>query len=104
MSQIMCETDRLHEILVAAQSPRQGAADLGNFQRVGEAGAEVIAFVVDEDLRLVFEASESCGVQDAVAVALERGAVLGFVIQVGASLRVAAPHPIRGEAPVLILL
>ena len=42
---------------------------------MGEARAVQIAFVIDEHLRLVFQAAERVGMDDAVAVALEFAAV-----------------------------
>ena len=47
------------------------ARDLRHLQRMGEPGAVMIALVVDENLRLVLEAAEGGGMDDAVAVALE---------------------------------
>ncbi len=104
MSQVMRQADRLDQVLVAAEGTGDGPADLGDFQRVGQAGAEVVAFVVDEDLGLVFQPPEGRGVQDAVPVALERGAVFGFVVEVGAPLRVPAAHAVRRQALILDLL
>ncbi len=46
------------------------ACDLGDFQRVCQAGAEQVAFVVDEYLGFVFQAAKCGGVDDAVTVAL----------------------------------
>ncbi len=103
MSQVMRQADRLHKVFVAAQGAGQRPADLGDFQGMGETGAEVIAFVVDEDLGLVFQAAEGGGVQDPVPVALERGAVLGLVVEIGASLRVPAAHPIGCKTFILDL-
>ena len=90
MSQIVSQTNGFDEVFVGAQGTRQRPANLSNFQRVGEAGAEVVAFVVDEDLRLVFESPKSGGVEDPVAVALERGAIFRLVIEISSPLRVLA--------------
>ena len=48
---------------------------------MGQPRAEIVALVLDEDLRLVLQAAEGLAVHDPVAVALEDGAqrVLGFV-------------------------
>jgi hypothetical protein len=75
VAQVVGESHGLDEILVEAERPRQAAADLRGLERMGQAVAVVIALVVDEDLRLVLEAPERRGVDDAVAVALEGGAV-----------------------------
>ncbi len=73
MAEIMGEGDCLCEVRVQAQRVGDGAGDLGDFQGVGEAGAEVVAFVGHEDLRLFLEPAERGGVDDPVAVARERG-------------------------------
>ncbi len=74
VAEIVAERDRLGEVVVEAQSPRERAGDLRDFDRVGEAGAEMVALVVDEHLGLVGEAAKGGRMDDAVAVALEFGA------------------------------
>src|SRR5690606_16483498 len=69
--QIVGQGDGFQQVLVEAQHAGDGAADLGNLQRVGEAGAEQVALVVDEDLGLVLQPAEGGAVDDTVAVALE---------------------------------
>ncbi len=104
MAEVVSQADGLDKVLVAAQRARQGAADLGDLEGVGQAGAEIIALEVDENLGLVFEAAEGGGVDDAVAVALEGGAVIGLVVQVGAAFAVPAAHAIGGKTLILDLL
>ena len=65
---------RLGEVFVQVQAAGDGAGDLGDLEGVREAGHEVVADGGDEDLGLVLEAAEGLAVDDAVAVALERGA------------------------------
>lgn len=55
-----------------------GAADLGDFDGVGEAGAVEVVFAGEEDLGFALEAAEGGGVDDAVAVDLEGGAIFAF--------------------------
>jgi hypothetical protein len=57
------------------QRARDGAGDLGHLDAVRQAGAEQIALVVDEDLRLVFKPAKSRRMHDPVAVALELAAI-----------------------------
>ena len=71
MAQIMGQRQRLGEILIAAQRPRQGARDLRDFQRMRQPGAVLIAFMGDEDLGLFLQAPEGAGMDNAVAIALE---------------------------------
>ena len=70
VAEVVGERDGLGQVLVEPQAARDRARDLRHFEAVGEPRAEEIAFVVDEDLRLVFEPPERRGMDDAVAVAL----------------------------------
>jgi len=90
MAQVMGQADGFGQVLVDRQGAGDGAADLGDLQRMRQAGAVVVALIVDEDLGLVLQAAEGSGVQDAVAVALEGGAVVRLVFRVGTAPRVAA--------------
>ena len=71
VAEIVAERDRLGEIVVEPQGAGERARDLRDLDRVGEAGAEMIALVIDEHLGLVGEAAKGGRVNDAVAVALE---------------------------------
>ena len=71
VAEIVAEGDRLGEVVVEPERPGERAGDLRDFDRVGQAGAEMIALVVDEHLRLVGEAAEGGRMDDAVPVALE---------------------------------
>jgi hypothetical protein len=55
---------------------------------MGQAGAEMVAFMGDEDLGLFLQAAEGGGVDDAVAVARERraGAAFGLRMEPAARL------------------
>ena len=59
------------------QGAGDAAGDGGDFDGVGQAGAQMIAGAVEEDLGLVFQAAEGAGMDDAVAVALVFGAPQG---------------------------
>ena len=89
VAEIVDQRHGLGEVLVAAQRAGQRAGDLRDLDRVGEPGAVVVALMRDEDLRLVLQAAEGGGVDDAVAVALERraGRALGLVLEAAARLR-----------------
>ncbi len=78
VAEVVRQRDRLGQILVQRQHPRDGAGDLRHFQRMGHPRAVIIAFVLHEDLRLVLEAAERGGMDDAVAVALVTGARRAF--------------------------
>jgi hypothetical protein len=70
MAKIVGKGDCLGEVFIEPQAARDGARNLGNLQTVRESCPEKIAFVIDENLRLVFEAPESRRMNDPVAVAL----------------------------------
>jgi hypothetical protein len=67
----MREAERLGEILVQPQRPRERPPDLRDFEAMGQADAEMIAVGRDEHLRLVSEPAERDGVDDPVAIALK---------------------------------
>ncbi len=73
--EIVCEADRLDQLLVQTETARHGPADLGDLERVGQPRAVVVALVVDEHLRLVLEAPERGAVDDPVPVALILAAI-----------------------------
>jgi hypothetical protein len=74
MAEVMGKRQRLRKVLVEAERPGDGPRDLRHFQRVGQPRAEMVALVVNEDLRLVLQPPERIRMDDAVAVALERRA------------------------------
>ncbi len=71
MPQVVRQRDGFGQVFGQPQAARQRARDLGDFQAVGQAGAEQVAFMVHEDLGFVFQAPERAGMDDAIAVALE---------------------------------
>jgi hypothetical protein len=71
VADVVGEAQRLGQILVEAERARQRAADLRDFEAVGEADPEMVAVGRDEDLGLVAQAAERDRVDDPVAVALE---------------------------------
>ena len=71
MAEIVSERQRLGKIFVEAECARQRAGDLRDFERMREPRTVVVAFVIDEHLRLVGQPPECGGVDDPVAVAAE---------------------------------
>ena len=97
MAEIVGERNGFNQIFVEAENARQRARDLRDLQAVGQSRAVVIAFVINEDLRLVDEPPERCGVYDAVAVALvhiPRGARSLLIEAAAALLRMRS---VRGK-------
>ena len=72
VTRVVAEPDRLDEILVQREGPGDDAGDAGRLERVGHPRPVVVAGRVDEDLRLALQPAERLGVDDPVAVALER--------------------------------
>ena len=100
---VVAEADRLGQILVQPQRPRDDARDAGRLERVRHARAVVVARRVDEDLRLALQAAERLRVQDAVAVALERRADAALVLGARAPARLVRAHGERRERVLLEL-
>ena len=71
VAEVVAEGDRLGEVLIERERAGERAGELRDFDRMGQAGAKVIAFVVYEHLRLMREAAERRRMDDAVAVALK---------------------------------
>ena len=71
MAEVVGQAQRLGQILVEAERPGDGPADLGDFDAVGQADPEMVAVGSDEDLGLVPQPAEGDRMDDAVAVALE---------------------------------
>ena len=53
VTEVVAEPDRLGQVLVERERPRDGARDAGDLERVREARAVVVALGRDEHLRLV---------------------------------------------------
>ena len=98
MAEVVSEAQRLGQVLVEAERPRHRAADLRDFEAVGQADPEMVAVGRDEHLGLVAQAAEGDRVDDAVAVALEnvaRPARAGLRFGMKAAARVGR---LRGDA------
>ena len=98
---VVAEAQRLGQRLVERQVAGDGAADLGDVEGVGEPGDVVVALGVHEDLGLVLQPAERLRVEDAVTVALERGAVAVGELGHRPALRLRRPRRPGGEQLVL---
>src|SRR4029077_1725795 len=90
MAEVVGQRQRLGQIFIDAERAGQRPRHLGDFERMGEPGAVVVALVEHEHLRLVLEASERGRMDDAVAVAAEGAAALSGGPR-GAAARAGAP-------------
>ena len=55
VAKVMSQRESLRQIFVQAQLARDGTGDLRHFQGMGQAGSEVVTFMVDENLGLVLK-------------------------------------------------
>ena len=74
VAKVVGEADGLGQVLIEPQRPGDGAGDLGDFQRVGQAGAVEVALRREEDLRFLLEPPERLAVEHPVTVPLEHRA------------------------------
>ena len=103
MADVVPDRDRLGEVLVQTQRPRDPARDPGRLERVREPGAEMVALGIDEHLSLVSQASEGLRVDDPVAVALKRRPQAAFLLRSLAPARLVRAHGERREPLLLVL-
>src|SRR5580765_3103075 len=97
VAEIVAERDGLGQLLVEVQHLRDRAGDLGDLQRVREPRAVVIARRREEDLRLVLQPAERLGVDDAIAIPLERRADVVLGLRPGTATAVGGPGRLRRE-------
>jgi len=56
---IMGEADGFHQVFIGAKRAGNRTPNLRDLNGVGQAGAVIVSFVIDEDLRLVFQTAEA---------------------------------------------
>ncbi len=71
VAQIMRQRHRLGQFHIQPQRARDRARHLRHLDRMGQPGAEIIALMLDEHLRLVLQPPKRAGMDDPVAVALK---------------------------------
>src|SRR5689334_12752120 len=72
VAEIVGQGQGLRQILVEAERPADRARDLRDFEGMGQAGAVMVALVIDKNLGLVGQPAERRRMYDAVAIALKR--------------------------------
>ena len=102
VTEVVRQGDGLGELLVEPECARSGARELARLERVRQPVAVMVALVGHEDLGLVLEPAEGARVHDAVAIALERGAVRVLRLRKDPPPRSGAPGRAGGEALVLL--
>jgi hypothetical protein len=71
MAGVVAESDRFDEILVELESTGDDARNGSRLERMGHSRSVMVAFRVDEHLRLAFEPPEGLRMHEAIAVPLE---------------------------------
>ena len=71
VAEIMGQSQGLAQVLIEMEAAAYRARYLRYLKGMGETGAKIIAFVIDEDLGLVLQAAEGGGVDDAIPVTLK---------------------------------
>ena len=97
VAKIMRQRNGLNQILIKTQNPANRSSYLGNFKRVGEAGAVMVALMVDKHLRLVLQAAESRGMENSVPVPLKSSAEFVLFFRIFAAFAKTGFHRIRGQ-------
>ena len=94
----MGQSDGFDQVFVQAEGPGHRSPQLRNLQRMREAGAKEVAFVVDEDLCLVNQAPESGGMNNPIPIPLKIAAGWRVGLQIKSTQRFFRVRRI-GRAP-----
>ena len=97
VAEVMGQRDGLCQFRVQLQRAGDGAGDLRHLDRMGQAGAEIVALVFDEHLRLVLQPAEGGGMDDPVPVPLVAGAERAFLFRVEPPARLVRMRGIGRE-------
>ncbi len=103
MAKVVRQRDCLGQILIQPQAARQGAADLGHFERMGEPRAMMVVGLRNDDLRLVHEPTEGRRMDEPLAVALKDRAIRMRGFRIAPPPTDASMHRERGQHGVLAL-
>src|SRR5687768_16550056 len=71
VAEVVRQRERLGQVLIETERAGERAGDLGDFQRVRQASAVVVALMEHEYLRFMLEAAERGRMDDPVSVASE---------------------------------
>ena len=97
MADVMHQGEGFDEAFIETERGGDGARNLRDLDGMGEPGAEVIGEALGEDLRLVLQAAEGAGMNNAVAVALEVVAIRMRRLWIAASEGGLNPHCVGGQ-------
>ena len=99
MAKVVGEAQGLGQILVEPQRARHRSPNLRDFDRMGQADAEMVAVGGDEHLGLVAQAAESDRMDDPVPIALEGVARTAWAVGAFGVGPAARSVRLRGEGP-----
>src|SRR6266849_3250634 len=103
VAHVVSQPDRFDEVLVQLNRAGDDARDRARLEGVRHAGAVVVALRVDKDLRLALQPAKRLGMDDPVAVALERRAQRARLLLARAATSLVRAHGERGEGALLLL-
>ena len=87
VAQVVRQTDGFDQILIQPQCARDGAPQLRNLQRMGQAGAKQVTLMVQKNLCFIDQAAKCIGMDDTITVALEFCAGGGGILAVATPTR-----------------
>ncbi len=90
MTDIVSQGDGFGQVFVQPKDSGNGAPDARHLHAMGQPGAIVISLMIEEDLRLVFQAAERAAVHNSVPVPLINGSEVVLPFGIAASPRLAA--------------
>src|SRR5256886_9890859 len=97
VAEVVRQRDGLRQVFVELERSGDVAGDGGDFYRVRQPRAQMVAAAVQEDLGFIFEPAKGARVNDAIAVALIMCAPVGRFFGVFASAGVGAELRVRRE-------
>src|SRR5712692_8714465 len=97
VADIVRQSKRFHQVHIQAKLGGDGAGDLGDFDGVREAIAEVVGVTAGGDMGLRFQAAKSPREDNPVTVTLEVVSIRMLGLGITASARCLYPHGVVGE-------
>ena len=82
MTDIVGKANGFHQIFIRAERASNRATNLSHFDGVGQAGAVIVAFVINKNLSLVLKPAKSRGVDNPFSVALEACAIIRLFFRI----------------------
>ncbi len=97
MPDVVYQRQGLDEINIQVKRRRDGPRNLRHLHSVSQPRTKMVGVAAREDLRLVFQPAKGAGMDDAIAVPLERIAIRMGRLGIAASTRILDAHRVAGE-------